>query len=180
MSTARRNLPIAERCEALAPIVAPSGRVLILGSMPGRVSLLVGQYYAHPQNRFWRIMGELAPIAAGLPYPARIAALTAAGVSLWDVLQSCVRPGSLDSAITDEVANDFATFLREHRAITHICFNGAKAAQAFHRRVLPTLDRPDLALHLLPSSSPANARLSFAQALAAWRSVVVAALGARA
>lgn len=160
--------PIAE---CFAPIEGPDARVLILGSMPGQRSLRENQYYAHPHNRFWPFMGELVGAMPALPYPARCARLVAAGIALWDVLASCEREGSLDSAIRDRTAqaNDFATFLASHPGIGTVLFNGAKAESSFHRRVVPTLARPELKLRRLPSTSPANASQRHADKLAAWR-----------
>src|SRR5689334_12191637 len=106
MAAARQTMT---RVESFPPIVADNSKVLILGSMPGVASIKVRQYYAHPRNAFWPIMGALFGVDPLLPYPERIARVRAAGVALWDSLQACVRPGSLDSAITEEVSNDFPT-----------------------------------------------------------------------
>ena len=154
------------------PVVAPGARLLILGSMPGEASLSAGQYYAHPRNAFWPIMGALFGAEPGLVYPDRLRVLTGAGVALWDVLRSCARRGSLDSAIRDEEANDLAAFLAEHAEIASVLFNGAKAEQAFLRHVLPGLDRPPPALLRLPSTSPAHAGMSPARKLEAWRAAM--------
>ncbi|MFZ1425716.1 MAG: DNA-deoxyinosine glycosylase [Geminicoccaceae bacterium] len=161
--------------KSFPPIVGPDARVLILGSMPGAASLHAGQYYAHKHNSFWRIMGELFGAGLELPYPDRLQLLTRAGVALWDVLESCARIGSLDSAITDERPNDFAGFFAEHRGIAHVFFNGAKAEQAFTRRVLSTLAPNRLTLRRLPSTSPAHAGMSFQRKLDAWRVVAACA-----
>lgn len=144
---------------------------LILGSMPGQASLDANQYYAHPRNAFWPIMAELFAFEAALPYAARCGALTNAGVAVWDVLQACVRRGSLDSAIeTDsEVANDIPALLQDQPGITRILFNGAKAETVFRKHLLPGLDQHQIKLQRLPSTSPAHAALCFADKLAAWR-----------
>lgn len=101
------------------PIENPSAQILILGSMPGVLSLQANQYYAHPRNAFWPIMGTLFNFDGAAPYAARVEALKAADIALWDVLHSCVRSGSLDSAILkgSRVANDFAAFFETHTAI---------------------------------------------------------------
>ena len=160
------------------PVANADARVLVLGSMPGAASLRAEQYYAHPQNVFWRIMGDLlgAPVPSPANYPERLRALTSAGVALWDVLRSCRRKGSLDSDI-DEASlrpNDFARFFREHPGITHVFFNGSKAEQSFRKHVLPKLadSAGRLQFHRLPSTSPAHAGLPYAAKLAAWRAVV--------
>lgn len=158
---------------SFAPIAAPDARLLILGSMPGRASLDAGQYYAHPRNAFWPVMGALFDFAPAAPYGERVAALQAAGVAVWDVLQSCVRPGSLDSAIRADsmVPNDFRAFLAAHPRIACIFFNGSAAADCYRRHVLPLGAWAALPARRLPSTSPAHAALDLAAKLAAWRVV---------
>ncbi|HZP65177.1 MAG TPA: DNA-deoxyinosine glycosylase [Rudaea sp.] len=153
------------------PIATRSARLLILGSMPGVRSLAAGQYYAHPHNSFWRILGEILHFDAAAPYAERTLALTRAGIALWDVLQSCVRPGSLDSAIERDsrVPNDFAAFFRGHPRIERVCFNGGEAERSFRRYVAPVLADDTREYRRLPSTSPAHAGLPFAAKLAAWR-----------
>ena len=153
------------------PVTGKNVRVLVLGSMPGLKSLQAHQYYAHPQNRFWPFMGELVGANPALPYPERCNCLTAAGIALWDVLASCERPGSLDSAIRDDTAevNDFPRFFAAHPAIGTVLFNGAKAESTFIRRVLPRLAGPPMQYLRLPSTSPANASQRHEDKLAAWR-----------
>ena len=153
------------------PVSASDSRVLVLGSMPGIASLQAMQYYAHGQNRFWPIMGELVGALPCLPYAQRLQRITAAGIALWDVLAACEREGSLDSAIRDSTAqaNDFRRFLAAHAAIRTVLFNGAKAEDSFRRFVLPHLGDFDLSYRRLPSTSPANASQDVASKLAAWR-----------
>lgn len=153
------------------PIVSGKDRVLILGSMPGVASLEANQYYAHPRNAFWPIMGELFGAGLELPYKQRIRILNEAGVALWETLQACVRPGSLDASITDEVPNDFVKFFKKHPAITHVFFNGAHADQAFRRHVAPTLPDRGQVFVRLPSTSPAHAGMNFKKKLEVWRCV---------
>jgi len=156
---------------SFAPIARRDARVLILGSMPGQKSLDAGQYYAHRQNSFWRIIGELLGVEPHAPYAKRAKALKASRVALWDVLHSCVRPGSLDSRIRQEVPNDFKAFFRSHPGIAQVFFNGAKAEASYHRHVLPELERP-LRYARLPSTSPAHASISHARKLRAWRAIL--------
>ena len=156
------------------PIAAPDARVLVLGTIPGRRSLEAGEYYAHPQNAFWFIMESLFAARTGMDYAARTALLRGAQVALWDMLQAADRIGSLDSAIApgSETPNDLAGFFVRHPAIHTIFFNGAKALSLFARHVPGTLSpSADLRLIRLPSTSPANARLSRAGKLAAWRAI---------
>lgn len=153
------------------PAGADDATVLILGSMPGKESLKQHQYYAHPQNAFWKIMGELVGAHLHLPYQERLGALTAARIALWDVLASCVRESSLDSHISQEKANDFAAFFAQHPRITQVYFNGAKAEQSFRKFVLEKQTLPHLTLQRLPSTSPAHAGMRYADKLQAWRAV---------
>jgi len=139
--------------------------------MPGEASLRRKQYYAHPQNQFWTFMEALFEIRRASPYQARVRALKARRIALWDVLQSCVREGSLDASIGAEVANDFTDFFRTHDAITHVFFNGAKAEACYRRHVGPQAGAT-LRFARLPSTSPAHAALSGARKLAAWRAIL--------
>jgi double-stranded uracil-DNA glycosylase len=157
----------------LPPVVNNGTRVLVLGSMPGDLSLQMQQYYAHPRNTFWRIMSDLVGFDAHSEYQARLSGLRSAGIGLWDVLRNCERPGSLDSAIVRDSmeVNDFGALFAEHPDISRVFFNGAKAEQVFLRLVTPRLQFPVTCIRL-PSTSPANASVTFDAKLRAWRAVV--------
>lgn len=161
--------------QSFPPLARADAKCLVLGSIPGIRSLTEQQYYAHPQNAFWRIFAELLGFDAAAPYAARCAALTGGGIALWDVLASCRRPGSLDSSVEQDsiAANDIAGFLDAHAAVSAIYFNGALAEKTFRRHVLPTLPAARQAIHRLrlPSTSPAHAGLRLEDKLAAWRCV---------
>lgn len=161
--------------QGLPPIENPQARALILGSMPGGMSLRLMRYYAHPQNRFWPFMGALVGANPALPYEQRIELVRDAGIALWDVLAQCEREGSLDSAIRGEVANDFGGFLAAHPNLRCVLFNGAKAEQSFRRYALPALGPVAVAFRRLPSTSPANASQGEAAKLEAWRDALKAA-----
>lgn len=160
------------------PISDASANRLILGSMPGRASLLAGEYYAHPRNLFWPLMESIGVISTHLNYHARCQGLINNRIALWDVLKTCTRTSSLDSDIEEAsiVVNDLASFLTSHRHISKIFFNGAKAEQVFHRHVLPELPEAvcDLNLRRLPSTSPANASVTRAAKEHAWAEVAEA------
>lgn len=126
------------------------------------------QYYAHPRNQFWRLLSAvLGADLVSLPYADRLTRLLARQIGLWDVIDSCVRQGSLDSAIRQAQANDFARLRQQCPGLQRICFNGktsGKFATAFSEAGFETL--------VLPSSSPANAQWSFAAKLAVWRGII--------
>ena len=165
----------AGRIIGFPPLLGPRPRVLILGSMPSVASLQKHQYYGKPQNAFWRIMGELFDAGPEISYGRRTLLLTEQGVAVWDVLASCVRPGSLDSAIRpdSEAVNDFADLLNRHATILHVFFNGRKAEAVFRKRALADVKkaRPDISYTSLPSTSPAMVSLNFAAKLEHWRVV---------
>ena len=171
----------SDQAQGFPPIINASAHLLILGSMPGIASLRAGQYYAHPRNQFWPIMAAILGVdLVALAYPQRRQALLDAGIALWDVLQSCHRPGSLDADIAPDsvVVNNFAAFFQQHPAIRQIYFNGAAAEQHFKRRVAPLLTvgqaprQPTcLTFQRLPSTSPAHAALAFLAKLTAWRAI---------
>lgn len=164
---------LTDYVESFPPSIGDPCRVLILGSMPGVRSLAAGQYYAHPQNQFWPVMEAVFGVDAKQAYPLRIAQLHAHGVGLWDVLRGCERPGSLDSAIAvaSEVPNAIAALVTLRSDIRAIAFNGAKAAQAFARHVavsVPFERLNSMALHALPSTSPAHASMSRNEKIQRW------------
>ncbi len=158
------------------PIETPTARVLILGSMPGVASLRRGEYYAHPQNAFWKIMAETCGFDVKLDYAQKRAQLEHRGIAVWDVLKSCVREGSLDSSIApeSEQANDLIGFLQAHAHVRTVFFNGAKADTAYRRHVAPRAQQrfPSLTAIRLPSTSPAHAGMTYAAKRDAWRCVV--------
>lgn len=162
-----------EPSEGFPPVARADARILILGSLPGERSIREQQYYAHPQNAFWRIMQALFDIDGD--YPGRCAGLVGHRIALWDVLHSSVRPGSMDADIrlASVVANDFSRFLNQHPDVRLIAFNGRKAEQLFARCVASEGIATGIACVGLPSTSPAYASLSFSGKLAAWREALV-------
>ena len=159
--------------QGFPPIAQPDAKVLILGSLPGRMSLQMQQYYAQPQNAFWKIMGALVGAGPELPYAERTRHLVESRVALWDVCHAALRPGSLDAAIdvTSVIPNDFQAFFATHPGIELVCLNGGTAAKLYARLVVPTLSSAIRAVRTerLPSTSPAHAALRFAQKLERWQ-----------
>jgi hypoxanthine-DNA glycosylase len=163
MTTARLN--------GLAPIAPREATLLVLGSFPSVASLAAQQYYAHPRNHFWPILGALWGIdLAALPYAKRVAEARRRGLAVWDVYAACRREGSLDAAIDDAQPNDLPGLARRLPRLAAIAHNGGESARAM--RVTRALGLP---VHRLPSTSPANASWSFERKLAAWRAVFASA-----
>ena len=160
---------------SFAAIAAADAQVLILGSMPSKLSLAQQQYYAHPRNAFWKIITHLFGFNPNLGYTDKCLALQQHKLALWDVIQSGERQGSLDSNInnTSIISNDFSHFFQQHSQIKHIFFNGSRAEQEYHKRVISQLSEPwqSLACTRLPSTSPAMASLTFEQKLTDWAQI---------
>jgi hypoxanthine-DNA glycosylase len=150
------------------PIIDRRTETLILGSFPSEASLAAGQYYAHPRNQFWRLLGALLgePLAE-LDYGARAARVLAHRVGIWDVLDACRRPGSLDADIRDPRPNDFAALRQRAPRLARVLFNGGTAGR-YARHFAAT----GFATAVLPSSSPAHAGRSYEQKLALWRAAL--------
>jgi hypoxanthine-DNA glycosylase len=161
------------KSHGFGPVARADAGVLILGSLPGKVSLERREYYAQPRNSFWRIMGELAGASPDLPYSDRLHLLRENRIALWDVCAAGCRAGSLDSSIQMPTVktNDFIGFLRAHPHIGLICFNGTKAKEIFDLKVRrkPHAFLERIRYELLPSTSPAHAAMNYEKKLARWR-----------
>ena len=156
-------------CESFNAIISDDPTWMILGTMPSVASLHQAFYYAHPRNTFWLIMQNLTnkPVESQLE---KINLVKATRLVLWDVLQSCTRPGSLDSAITQPVANDFESLLKRYPNVKTVVFNGKKSQQLFNRYVLKQQNIPtDIEYIALPSTSPANAAISIKDKQLFWQ-----------
>lgn len=150
----------------MAPVGSDDALLLILGSLPGEASLAAQRYYAHPQNQFWRLLGEaIGEELATLAYDDRLARLVARRIALWDVVGEAVRQGSLDGAIRDATANPLASFVKIHPRLVAIAFNGQTAGRLGRRAFGACAG--GLKLIDLPSSSPAFTR-PFAEKAAQW------------
>jgi hypoxanthine-DNA glycosylase len=162
--------------QGFPPIADARAKVLILGSMPSEASLSRQQYYAHPRNAFWPIMGVLFAAYPELDYAQRKNILLQNGVAVWDVLASCRRKGSADSDIAmDSIqTNDFAAFFLRHAAVTRVFFNGGTAQAVYKKYILPALNGQFAGLRYqrLPSTSPAFAGMTPGQKIAAWRVIM--------
>jgi hypoxanthine-DNA glycosylase len=152
----------------LAPVIGAGTRILILGSFPGAASLAAQQYYAHPRNQLWPILSALAgEDLAALAYAERLPRLLAHGFGLWDVLGACERAGSLDSAIRNPAANDFARLRELCPQLETVGFNGQTSG-----KFAPGFAAAGYRTSVLPSTSPAHASLSFADKLSIWKGLL--------
>lgn len=157
------------RKRSFPPILGRKPRVLILGSLPGDASIALGQYYGHPQNRFWELLGAaLGENLRALPYAKRVARLKARGVAVWDVIAHAHRVGSLDSSIRFEKPNEIPALIRR-AGVRAVFFNGGKAKSSYQRHFGEPPEGIDFIA--LPSSSPAHASMSWPRKLAAWKRV---------
>ena len=171
----RRSL-VQPSIHGFPPIENENAELLILGSMPSEESLRARQYYAHPRNAFWPIMMDLLGGRIDLDYEDQAQLLVDNRIALWDTLKSCIRSGSLDSAIVDTSieTNDFNAFFRHHENIRHIFFNGQKSRQVYSNYVLPGLSESFRSIEssVLPSTSPAMASLNRRKKTDAWRAIL--------
>lgn len=155
-----------ERKRCFPPVVNADTRVLILGSLPGEASLAAGQYYAHPRNQFWPLLGSLLQLdLPGLPYAQRLDCLLQHGIGLWDVIAEARRRGSLDTAIRDSQHNDLQQLLASLPKLLLVAFNGKTAGKQ-----APLVAGYGVTTLILPSSSPAFT-LPFADKQAAWQAL---------
>lgn len=170
--TIQPNVPEPVRWQGLAAVADERTQALVLGSFPGVRSLQLQQYYAHPQNQFWRLLQALWPQHAQPlrgDYAGRCEWLLARGLGLWDVYDSCEREGSLDSAIRAAQVNDFAGLRQRFPDLKLALHNGGESYK--HAQQTEALG---LTAIKLPSTSPANASWSFEKKLQAWREALSA------
>ncbi len=153
--------------QGLPPVISPHTRLIVLGSFPGKASLAAQQYYGHPRNQFWPLLGAIWGLDfVAQPYAQRLACVQQRGLGLWDIYARCRRAGSLDSAIHDAELNDLDSLRHRAPALVGVAHNGGESARAMRH-----IEALGLPVQRLPSSSPANASWSFERKLAAWRKV---------
>lgn len=154
--------------KSFAPIVPKKSKLLILGSLPGDKSLQENQYYAHPQNRFWKTLALLLSAPIPIDYASRVELLHQHHIALWDVCEAAIRKGSMDTDILEESPNKIDQLLKDNSNIKAVCFNGQKAQKLFDKYFKRV---PHLQYITLPSTSPANANFNQERLLAAWQVV---------
>lgn len=158
-----------QKISSFLPIIDKESKILILGSIPGIKSLEMKQYYAHPQNKFWKIIFDLFSEEFTTDYTERIKILEKYHVALWDVIDTCERKGSLDSEIRNEEANKIGELLHNYPNIKAIFCNGQKS----YKNLLKILPKDFLLpIIVLPSTSPAHASLKYEEKLKSWKMVL--------
>lgn len=161
------QMPVKKKGIAcLEPVFRRDAKILILGSMPGGESLRIKQYYAHPRNHFWNFMEQIAGIDSKLSYARRITLVKSRQIALWDVMQTCLREGSLDSQIRNVIPNDIESFAGKLPALRKIILNGRAAETEYRKHSGSILNIPAV---YLPSTSPANAGLSYREKFLSWQ-----------
>ena len=162
-----------DECKSFDPSIDNNSKILILGSMPGVKSLKEQQYYAHQQNRFWKIMSVICnePKLHEFDYDLKLKTLLNNNIALWDTIKSCTREGSLDSDIQNETPNDIKSLLKKYPNIKTICLNGNKSYSAFKKYFPNLLEKYNC--FKMPSTSPANARYSLDKLIEEWHVVFV-------
>jgi len=160
---------MTDRKTSLDPIFDERTSVLILGTLPGDRSLAAGEYYGHPQNRFWRVVATVTDNPVPENYSDKKALLLGSGIGLWDVLHKATRRGSLDSAIREGVPNDIAALFDAHKHIKAVAFNGRNAEKLHDKHFVR---QPGIAYISLPSTSPANAAASLEILCERWVGIV--------
>ena len=157
------------------PILGSKPKVLILGSMPSQKSLSKQQYYGYPQNAFWKIMAKIFEYPEEFSYSKRTEIVIQHGIAIWDVIHSCVRPGSLDSSIQKDtvIENNIPELIEHNPSIKKILCNGGTAYQLFQKHFNSWIkNHPEIKLEKLPSTSPAHASLNFDQKLMIWSKAI--------
>ena len=161
---------------SFSPIVSDRSRIVVLGSIPGLTSLKTQQYYAHKRNAFWQIVAHIFNFDHTLDYDERYKKLASTPLAVWDTLKACTRVSSLDSDIVESsiITNNFSDFFTAFPKIQFILFNGVKSEQSFLKYVQPQLGESHKAIPKvrLPSTSPANAALSYERKLEAWKMII--------
>ncbi|MCO1602245.1 DNA-deoxyinosine glycosylase [Desulfosporosinus nitroreducens] len=148
------------------PIVDERSRILILGSMPGVESLRLQEYYANPRNQFWKLIYALFELEPSKSFDERVSFVKSKGIALWDVIENCLREGSLDSAIKEEKVNNFRGLFKAYPSIETVLFNGGKAYETYKKWVgFEALT--NITFLKLTSSSPANTK-KYEEKLREW------------
>ena len=156
------------RHDEVAPLIDKRSRVLLLGSMLSPKSAEARFYYAHPQNRFWRVLSTIF----GEPLPAtneeRAQLALSHGIALWDVISECDIIGASDSSIMNVVYNDISGLLSEHPSVTRVFATGTKAFDLLRKYNLSAQNPIISDACRLPSTSPLNCATALEKLIEAY------------
>lgn len=156
--------------QSFNPIISKEPRILILGSLPGDLSIEINQYYGHPRNRFWKILFDIFNVEFSEDYEIKKQIILENHLTLWDVANSAERKGSMDIDMKNEIPNQIDNLSTENPSIKKILFNGKKAEQLFWKY----FDKKSSIEYIsLPSTSPANAQYSFEKLVDSWKNAIV-------
>lgn len=158
-----------QKISSFPPIINKDSKIIILGSIPGAKSLEMQQYYAHPQNKFWKIICKIFNEEFTIEYAERIEIIEKHHIALWDVIDNCERKGSLDSEIRNEEANKIGELIQNFPNIKAIFCNGQKSHKNLQKILPKDFHLPIVAL---PSTSPAHASLGYIQKLESWKIIL--------
>jgi hypoxanthine-DNA glycosylase len=162
--------PLLHLKKSFAPFASPNMEILILGTLPGDRSLALNEYYGHAQNKFWRVISAVTRNELPSNYPDKKNLLKKMKIGIWDVTHNAIRKGSLDSAIKSEQPNDLENFITKHKKLRVIGFNGQKA-EALYNKYFKKIE--GIRYITLPSTSPANAGISFDNICLSWKQILV-------
>lgn len=152
------------------PISDNETEILILGTLPGERSLEMQQYYAHPQNRFWKVIAQITKSNLPINYEEKLSLLRENKIGVWDVVHSAKRIGSLDINILDEIPSDLDGFIENHPKLKTIAFNGSKSQKLYDKYFKRN---PTIKYLPLPSTSPANATYNFERLCKSWIQILL-------
>lgn len=159
--------------DGLAPVEDPESEILILGTLPGKVSLMTRQYYANGSNQFWKIISDIYGEVLPYDYSGKIEFLRNHHIALWDVLQSADRNSSLDSDIKDPVVNDVIGFISNHPKLRIIGLNGEKAYNYLKSGVGLYKIPANVRVVVLPSTSAANTHMTMSEKISHWKKILL-------
>lgn len=168
----RKKYSTVNKVKGLDPIADADSQILILGTLPGAMSLQKCEYYASPCNQFWRIIADLLDEVLPLSYQAKVSMLRKHHIALWDVLRSANREGSLDTDIRNPIANDIVGFVTSHPSLRAIVFNGKEAKEKFRKLTDTGAISERIKIISMPSTSQANTCLSLEDKKKRWSSIL--------
>lgn len=150
-----------------SPVYDEHSKILILGSLPSVKSRENGFYYGHPKNRFWQVIASIYEREVPITIAQKKELLLENKIALWDVVQSCDIIGSSDSSIKNVVTTDINIILSQCK-INKIYANGKTAGKLYRKY---SLQKTEINIIELPSTSPANAVYSLERLIKEWNMI---------